>query len=78
MATTLWDSSFNGLAQREVAVNDEGMGATPSMAIRVMASVVTYSRRLPITSCATKAPYVFPVLRGASPVLESELPEPPV
>jgi len=56
----------------------KAMGATPSMAIRVMALDVTYSRRLPITSCATKAPYVFPVLRGGSPVLESELPEPPV
>jgi hypothetical protein len=78
MTTTLWDSPCNGLAHGEVAVNDEDNGATPSMAIRVMASDVTYFRRLPITSCATKAPYVFPVLRGASPVLESELPEPPV
>ena len=26
MATTLWDSPFNGLAHREVAVNDEGNG----------------------------------------------------
>jgi hypothetical protein len=37
MATTLWDSPCNGLAHREVAVNDEDNGATPSMAIRVMA-----------------------------------------
>src|SRR4029453_12682110 len=79
MATTLWDSPFNGLAHREVAVNDEGNGChaidgnpCDGFGCDVLPTVADYLVR------DHGAHYVVPVLRGGSPVLESELPEPPV
>ena len=71
------DSPFNGLAHREVAVNDEDNGChaidgnpCDGFGCDVLSSVAD--------SGATVAPHVFPILKGGSPVLESELPEPPV
>src|SRR6185503_1932939 len=63
MATTLWDSPCNGLAHREVAVNDEDHGATPSMAIRVMAPDVDVPPSGADYLARPWRRYVFPVLR---------------